>query len=568
MSARAAGLPVLWSCAWVVALTLGAPALRAAEIDLGDPDIRLRWDNTVEVSTAWRLEDPSDRLTGAAVGGNGIDYGANQDDGDRNFDKGFISRRVDWLSELELSTWDKGLRVSVNAWYDDVYNKDGDHDSPATSNRLGSGDRLDDFPDETRRQHGRNIELLDAFGWVKFDIGEMPVTLRAGRHALVYGETVFFGDNGIAVAQGPIDQAKMLANPSTQFKDVLRPVEQVSASLQVTPELSLGGYAQVLWHETRIPAVGSYFSNLDFVGAGAESFIIAPGGPRLEHSGDLEPDGLGQFGLQARWSPGDGDWQFGFYGARYHAKTPSGMYTESFVPAGPTTAPTSFRWAYAEDITTLGASATTSFGPLNVAGEASVRFNAPLNSRPQANPGPGGLGTGAGDNDETPLYAVGTTGHLNLSGIYLLSPSALWDGGSVVGEVGFNTRLSTTENSAALDPNTTRTAGALRMIFTPAYFQVLPGLDLEVPIGLGYNFLGRSSAVANFNGGAAQAGDFSIGLEGTYLGRWQFGLNYVRYFGDSGQYLEAVPTPAGAALSFDQSRQDRDFIALNFTRAF
>lgn len=546
-----------------------APSVQAAEIDLGDSDLRMRWDNTVNVSSAIRVKGQSAKLTGSSTGGNNVDYGSNQDDGDRNFDKGIISERVDLLSEFEVGTWDYGLRLSGAAWYDRIYNKKTDHDSTNTDNSRLAGTPTGRFPNPTKRQHGKNAEVLDAFVWGKADVGDMPATLRLGRHSLVYGETLFFGSNGIAEAQGPVDLVKMLSAPGTQFKDVLRPVEQVSGNLQLTPEYSIGAYYQFRWDESKIPAVGSYLSTADFVGPGKEFFYSNPGaGQGSTVNPDLKPDNTGQFGVSFLASPGDGDWQFGVYGARYHAKTPTAMYNENFVNPGGGPVPSQIRWVYAQDIKTAGASASTSFGNTNVALEVSSRWDAPLNSDPQANIGAGGLGTGTGNHTTNPLYAIGRTGHVNLSAIKVLEPSSLWDGGDVVAEYAFNRTMKVKRNHSARAANTTRNASAVRVLFTPAYFQVIPGLDLEVPLGVGYNFGGRSSAVANFNGGTSNAGDFRVGLQGTYQSDWEFGINYIGYFGKAGTYLEAVPTTAGAQLSFDQALKDRDFISLNVKRAF
>jgi len=545
-----------------------APTVHAAEIETGIPDLKVRWDNTVNVSTGFRVKDRSNKLIGSNVGGNNVDFGANQDDGDRNFGKGVISERLDLLTELEVGTWDYGVRLSGAAWYDRIYNQKTDHNSPNTSNRTLAGLSSNGFPNATRKQHGKNAELLDAFVWGKFDAAEIPVTLRLGKHSLVYGETVFYGANGIADAQGPIDLVKMISLPGTKFKDVLRPTEQVSASMQVSPEISLGAYYQFKWRDSKIPGVGSYLSTSDYVGPGNEFYIATPSANGSTPNADKKPKDTGQFGVQLLASPGDGDWQFGFYGARYHAKTPTAMYNEAFIVAGPNTIPTQYRWMYAQNVKTAGASATTSIGNINVAAEGSVRWNAPLNSDPQANIGATGTGTGAGDNASNPLYAVGRTGHLNLSAITVLEPSSMWDGGSVVGEYAFNRTMSVTRNRGALDTNTTSNASSLRVLFSPAYFQVLPGLDLEVPMGIGYNFAGRSSAVANFNGGASNAGDFRLGLKGTYQSDWEFGINYIGYFGKTGTYLETLTTTQGAQLSFDQALKDRDFVTLNVKRAF
>ncbi len=270
----------------------------------------------------------------------------------------------------------------------------------------------------------------------------------------------------------------------------------------------------------------------------------------------VNPDDQGQGGMQLRWSPEGSDFEYGLYFARYHAKTPSSFY---FDPVGQT-----IRTVYGQDIRTYGVSATTSIGQLNLAAEASVRHNAPLNSDPQlvfyA------LGD-TGDNDRNVRYAVGRTAHANLSGIYVLQPAALWDGGAFLFELAWNRVLSVSKNPAALDPNTTRDAWAMRMIFSPAYFQVLPGLDIEVPIGLGYNLGGRSGAIANFNGGASHGGDFSLGVNGTYQQVWMMGVSYVHFLGDEFSFVTPQNSPA-PMLSFKQTRKDRNFISFNIQRTF
>ena len=108
------------------------------------------------------------------------------------------------------------------------------------------------------------------------------------------------------------------------------------------------------------------------------------------------------------------------------------------------------------------------------------------------------------------------------------------------------------------------------MIFEPQYFQVLPGLDLSVPIGLGYNFGGRSSAIANFAGGASSAGDYSIGLKGKYQNAWNVALTYTDYFGAEKTFTETTVAGAGTPrqLTFGQSLRDRAYVAFNVSRTF
>ncbi len=534
-----------------LAVTLLPWQVQAFQFDTGNPDLKVRWDNTFKYSAAYRLNERSDTLIADV----------NYDDGDRNFDTGLVSNRIDWLGELEVNLPNGGIRVSGAAWYDQIYNENNDNDSPLTNNNTSVD--FDEFTDDTAELHGRDAELLDAFGYVLFDLGDMGVTLRAGRFTQIYGETLFFGSNGIAEAQGPTDLVKLLTVPSSQFKEILRPVEQLSWDMQITSNLSFGAYYQWQWHKTRIPAVGSYLSNADIIGDGVETWFTGFG--PMTHKDDLEPDDQGQGGVQVRYTLDSVGIDLGLYAARYHAKTPSGAYIDPFPAVPPPGLPPgtqTFRWVYAQDIETYGVSATGSVGQLNWATELSYRTNAPLNSDPQVN-----VGLTGGNDEDDRLYAVGDTFHANLSGIYVLQNNPIWDGGAFLAELAYNKRLEITDNESALARNTTEDAWALRMIFEPTYFQVLTGLDLSVPMGLGWNFAGRSSAIANFNGGSSAGGDLSFGIKGVYRTVWNAGLNYVKYFGQE----ETFTIPHNSAtphLSFDQTLADRDFISFYISRTF
>jgi hypothetical protein len=147
-----------------------------------------------------------------------------------------------------------------------------------------------------------------------------------------------------------------------------------------------------------------------------------------------------------------------------------------------------------------------------------------------------------------------------------MQKSAVFDNAILTAELGMNHLQRITRNAAALDPNTSRTAWGVRMIFEPNYYQVASGWDMAVPIGLGYNPKGNSAVVGTFNGGANKGGDFSIGVRGTYLGNLKASLNYTRYLGSAGTTL--APTPAGYQFSFKQAMADRAFVSLSVQYAF
>ncbi|WP_454737216.1 DUF1302 domain-containing protein [Cupriavidus necator] len=527
----------------------GASRVGAFEMDLA-PEAKLRWDNTFKYSAAVRVKEASSTLTS----------NANYDDGDRNFSRGLISNRLDWLSELDLTYRNFGARVSGAAWYDSIYNRHNDNDSPATVNSTSVP--FNHFTDATQTLHGQKAELLDAFVFGKFDLGDTRSSLRLGRHAFLYGESLFFGNNGIAAAQAPIDAIKVLSVPNTQFKELLRPVNQVSGQMQLPHGFSLGGYYQLEWRRTRVPAAGSYFSNADMADAGGERIIAAEGaaGPiaSFYRGRDQEARNSGQGGLQLRYRVDAIDTDFGLYFARYHDKNFQ-VYLRPGAGVG-STSPVDqigqYNLVFPENIRTFGASFSTTVGEANVGGEISIRRNAPLVGDPQVV-----AGNTAADNSGNPLYPVGSSAHAQLSVITVLPRSPLWASANLIGEVAWNRRLSIDRNAAALDANTTRDAAALRVVLEPSYFQVMEGLDISVPIGIGYSPFGRSSAVAGFGGGAYHGGDLSIGVNGEYLKVWKIGLNYTHYYGGAAP----LTTPAGT-LTFGQTLKDRDFVSFTLSR--
>jgi hypothetical protein len=526
-------------------LACAAPSIgRAAAIDTGNEDIKLRWDNTVKYSAAFRTSGKSDAVLAT--------YNPNLDDGDQDFGKGLVSNRLDLLSELDFVYKDDvGFRVSGAAWYDSVYNRSNDNPgfaAGAVPNQLSVGPNQ--FTRATRKLEGRDAELLDAFVFGKTHLGDTALSGRAGRHTLLWGESLFFGDNGIAGGQAPIDYIKLLSVPNSQFKEVIRPVDQVSGQIQLSSTVSLGAYYQLEWQPNRIPAVGSYLSRSDIFDAGGEQIYLPPQlGGTVPRVGDLRAKDSGQGGLQLRWRSEALDTDFGFYAIRFNDKN-FNVYLQPGVD---------YRLVYHNGVRAFGASASRSFGSYNVAAEMSVRRN-------EALVGAGGLEVdpaGTGNNTDNPLYPVGSSTHGQISVIHTLERFPLWDGGLFLAEVAWNHRDSITRNAQALDPNTTRDAIGFRMLLAPTYYQALPGIDLTVPIGLGWNPHGRSSVIPIFNGGWSKGGDLSTGLNFEYDQTWKGGLTYTYYFGKAGGVLD----PHGN-FTFAQSLKDRNFVALSLQRTF
>ncbi|VVN11807.1 hypothetical protein PS645_03830 [Pseudomonas fluorescens] len=538
-------------------LVLCSHSAHAFQIDTGNPDFKLRWDNTVKYSAAWRTQNPGSKLTEGQVA-------LNQDDGDRAFKKGLISNRTDILSELDMSFQDFGARLSGAGWYDTEYQKDNDNNVPSRANARSVA--YDEFTDDTRHLHGGDAEILDAFVYWNGALGERATSVRAGRHGLIWGESLFFGANGIAGGMGPVDVVKAQSVPNTQFKEITRPVNQLSGTFQLTDDVSLGAYYQLEWEETRLPGAGSYFSTSDTIGEGNERLIVGapfppflggnPGSPAaFFHGNDKEARSSGQGGLQLKYSAETVE--YGLYAIQYHDKTPK-LYLKPSggVPNFSTGQIGEYYWVYPEDIRALGASFSTTMDEFSFAGEASMRWNMPLVSNGQTV-----LPGVVADNDDDALYAVGRTAHVNLNVIASFGPNFLARESGFVGEIAWNRLLNVTKNRNALDPNATDDGLGFKMVYTPTYRQFFTGVDISIPVGLSYFPLGKSAVVSSF--GPDNGGDINIGITATYLDRVTAGLTYTHYYGAEDTNLNAL-----SQFNYKQSLKDRDYLAFSVKTTF
>lgn len=520
---RARGLPVMVVAA---GLLLGAPAGRAADLYSGD-GFDLRWDNTLRYSAAARLGSADPMLLSRL----------NADDGDRNFAPGLISNRLDLLSVVDLSKDDFGVQASVEAWYDTVYHAHTDNHSPWTSNAASVP--ATQFVRAVRNLQGQDADLGDTFVYGNFAVGGMPVSMRVGRQSVLWGESLFFDESSIAAAQAPVDYIKNADMPEGYSNDAFLPVDQIALSVQPRAGITLAAYYQFGWRGSRLAGVGSYFSDTDLVGVGAER-VLLPWGKFLHHGKDATPQGDDQFGVSLHATVDDLD--LGLYALKYDDKYPI-FNVVSYLP--PSSAPADegeFNSVYPKGIELYGASFSTYLGGSNVAGEVSVRRNTPLTTLVS-------IQQYLTEPVDTGTYARGDQFHAQLSSVTTLAPAAAWDSADLSVEVAANDLLDLTWNKAAVDPSRLGFASTIRVLFQPRYFEILPHLDISLPLGIGYSLSGRSYVGYSPSSGA---GDFEAGLSATYLSVWKADLTVTSFLGPPSR----------------QPLTDRGFIALSLERTF
>jgi len=541
------------------------PALVCAvEIPTGSEDMKLRWDNTLRYTLSQRVKGQDDAILKSP----------NNDDGDRNFDVGIVSNRLDILSEVDAVYKDSyGIRLSGAGWYDQRYHDHLDNNSPFTSNHLSDGQPSVGLSGATEKYFkGPNGELLDAFAFGKFEIGDTPVNMKVGRHTVYWGESMlpFGGAHGISYGQSPIDLGKALAQPGVELKEIFRPLNQASIQSQITPTLSIAGQYYLQWEPDRFPESGSYLGFADPFLKGGESLIsqlpIGPGGSlvpvRFGHEGDIKPYNARDWGLSARWSP---EWLGGTMGVYYRNfsdKLPQLLIDAS---AGPASLP-SYRLAYADNIDLYGISFAKQILGVSVGSEVSVRHNMPLLSNPATIGIPGTPVPGRGDT----ASAKGDTFHALVNFLQVINKTPLFDKADCLAEVTYSQWLHVSQGNDVFKGNSTYSGldhvtkdvmtGALN--FTPTWYQVLPGVDLSMPLSIASGLFGVSAVQT---GGSAKNGSYSAGLAFDILARYTATLNYSGFFGNNQTDATGGISSSGDIFAL---LKDRDMVTFTLKATF
>jgi hypothetical protein len=146
--------------------------------------------------------------------------------------------------------------------------------------------------------------------------------------------------------------------------------------------------------------------------------------------------------------------------------------------------------------------------------------------------------------------------------------SALWSDALLIGEFAFNRVLSVKENADTLSGNQTRDTKRVQVLFEPVWYQAFDGVDIRMPIGYNYSLKGSRNMVGPApmpDGGGA----INIGLSGSYMDVWRFGVNKTHYTGNAKPLAGANETvPNAAQFNYGQYFKDRDYVSIYATRTF
>jgi len=541
----------------VIGCALSVGNSQAAEFDTGNPDLTARWDNTVRYNLGLRAEGRDNALANNAT----------YDESDAKFrDKGdVVTNRVDLMSEVEVAYKKyNGFRISGAAWYDQAY-EDTDVETspgnvfypgafPGTSTPSYTNGHYSSF---TKRYHrGPSGELLDAFAFTRFDLGDIPVSVRAGRHTVYWGNGLLIAGHAISYSQAPLDGRKAVSNPGTETREIFLPLTQISTQAQVTDQLSLAAQYFFEWDTTRAPEGGTYLASADIALEGPDRFPLFSGFTRPLID-PLKPKDSGNWGVM------------GTYSFDYLHSEVSLYYREfdDYNPWGLQVAPTFARYVYAENVKLygLGYSAGPVLGGGSVGVDLSYRQNTSLISS----------NISTADNQG----ARGDTWHMVVNSLWLLPRTQYFDTGSLITEMAFShvERVKKHEElfkgegyggcPAGQDKHfgcATDNYVGLAVSFAPQWLGVFPGWNISTPMSVDYGV----SGVAATGGGNEGKYTWKAGVKGTYDERLDVTLSYIGY-GSERHYADVAgvgKTVIGG--SGDVGLTDRNWVSLTVSTAF
>lgn len=498
--------------AMAIAALAMAGAAQAGETITFENGVNLDWRFTTNYTLSQRTKSADPLLSK-----NG---GAN--DGDNNFKKNALTaNRISELFEGKVSKGDSGFVLSGSTFYDDVYHRS--NDNTGLVNKPGA---VNEFSDAARRYHGGYSRILDAYAYTSFELGESSrATVRLGRQAVNWGEAVYFPN--MAQAQGPFDGTKT-GIPGTETKDVLLPEDQLSASIELTPRLTLLGQYQFGFHETIAPAPGSFLNSSDGVG---------PGGTCLQpyvnnkcsfglRGNDILPSKTGQWGIGTRYRVTD-QTEAGLYYLNYNDRTPLPITS---------LATSSYQVRYFDKVKLIGGTVSTKVtNNTSGYGELTYRDGVPVLI--------GALGT--------PTRAKAT--QLNLGTFTNFGRTPFAESVNLLGEISAVKYRGYDGPESGL---TFKTDSGLAFSGTLVlgYPGIFEGWDLTVPISYSQQLSGRTLL-----GSVGGKGDkrYSVGASFVRRGNLSMGVTYLGYAG-------------GASLDATDNRllADRDQLSFNMKYSF
>ncbi len=548
-----------------VILTLLSSQASAFRFDTSE-DWLVRWDNTFKFNLMSRVASPDkDVYTDRAGAGWQL-----ADDATLSVDRsglGLVSTRFDVLSEVDVSFQEAfGFRVSASAWYDPQYSdSNNDHPSDRSLSWASTSVDVGDYSDEAQDMHYLGAELLDAFVFANFDIGETALGIRAGRHTIYWGQALLTNGavHGIGGAMAPVDFNKALSVPGTEAKELFMPTGKLSSVWQLTDNLTLNAYYSYEFEAYRLPEDGTYWSPAEGLTEESDFITLLPGEPfRSGLKGRGFDDDTGDYGFNLQYYIETWGLDASFIYINHTDKNLHGLLGVVGTPNAPgldvdsgTVSIGEAKWVFKNDVELYGIALARDFAGISVGADIVLRKDTGLAPEFRASFTQVGIDFKNADPDNYP-GAVGDTWHVNINALKFLNGDwGLWDGGTAIIEATFSMLDSCSENCQLLDSrvNENRVVSQVAGIFLPTWYQVRPGWDLSLPLAFNYTIDGEKSPLSF--GGDEEGGSASIGVRLNIDQKWIVSAAYNARFG---------PVLAGVGGLL----KDRDNVSFTVKRTF
>lgn len=542
-AARAGGIAL--NLVGGTALLMASMQAGAFEIDAGNPDVKIRWDNTLKYNAGWRAEGRDNKLGDNWVS-QATNYGWNTGD--------LVTNRVDLLSEFDFIYKEHhGFRVSATAWNDFAYTSRV-HGNPAyQAAGLGTAYPNNSFTKHVERWYKGSGELLDAFAFTRVDVAEVPINLRVGRHNVYWGESLFTFANSIAYGQGPLDLRKATSTPGIEAKELFLPQNQVSMGAQLTKNISVAANYYLQWDPHRLPEGGTYLGGADLSFLGGTNYLGYPVVGDLSTGPNRKPGNTGSWGVMSKIRSELIGGDVGVYYRRFDDRYPTMVGGADYMYN-----------AYAKDVKLYGLSLSKQIGSVSFGAEASRREGTALASN------------GAG-------LALGNTWHALANVIAYFGKTPLYDSAPLTVELNYVRLDDVNGDTAAFFKHkdygcttgirsgcATNDAWGFNVAFTPTWFQVLPGVDMTLPINYSRGLKGNSPVPL---GPGENSGAWSLGVGLDIFSKYTVNLSYNDYFGGYSMGPNPVAVPGVASEVWQGTNgsgvlRDRGWVSLTVKATF
>ncbi|MFZ1606460.1 MAG: DUF1302 family protein, partial [Rhodoferax sp.] len=394
--------------------------------------------------------------------------------------------------------------------------------------------------------------LLDLWVSKGLQVGEQQARVRVGNQVISWGESLFL-PGGIN-STNAMDIMR-LSQPGTQLKEVFLPAPMISVASGLGKGLNAEAYVQTNWNASYFPPTGSYWSMVNGLGKGHDTYGLAE---------DKAPD-RGQWGAALRYQPEGTQLNMGFYAMNFHDKTP--QFSVNIKDTG------AVGWTYAENRELYGVSASFPVGDWAVGTELSYRPRDAVSLNVNAS----GCSSQNGN-----CWVDEKRYQWHLTGILSLTPSGT--GSGLLKMLGADTATLLAEAVVihypglqasyggdpvaaggwgwgnATDPMAmpesvgTKTSAGFNFDFSWVYDGTLiPGWQVVPEIYYFQAVTGRTPNTSALFMEGAKSANFTV----TFIqnpAKWQFAINYARF--------------QGGSSVFDQPYRDRDFFGAVLSRNF